>query len=224
LVGILGGLFFQKIMAEFTVVLQYYYVRWSSVITNSPSDATRLDRSSPGAACAARQQSPAQTKPVMERGHPSDKGVIRCHEGLVPSCPPRPPSRLPSLRKSEWPWSRQGAYLPSPTFMTCISRLPCWALDARFLAAFLAGLAATLPTDPHSLTSSHVHWPSAPGSGPAAWSATESLSHGTLGFNLRVALVCPKSRPQPVSKHLRSELEGGEDGSISAVINCIHRI
>ena len=148
MVGFWGVSFFRKIIAEFTVVLPSSVCR-SSVITNSPSDAARLDRSSPGAACAARQQSPAQTKPVMERGHTCDK-VLSVHEGLVPSCPPRPPSRLPSLRKSEWPWSRQGPYLPSPTFMTCVSRLPCWALDACFLAAFLAGLAATLSTDPRS--------------------------------------------------------------------------
>lgn len=57
-----------------------------------------------------------------------DTPAIRCYRvqegGWLPLVPPVPPPPLPSLRKSEWPWSRQGLYLPSPTFMTCISRLP----------------------------------------------------------------------------------------------------
>lgn len=56
-----------------------------------------------------------------------DTPAIRCYrvqEGAGSLLSPRPRPPLPSLRKSEWPWSRQGPYLLSPTFMTCISRLP----------------------------------------------------------------------------------------------------
>lgn len=55
-------------------------------------------------------------------------------------------------------------------------------------------LAVLAPRPPFPCCHSHVHWPSAPGSGPAAWSATESSSHGTFGLDLMVAsLISPKS-------------------------------
>lgn len=62
---------------------------------------------------------------------------------------------------------------------------------------------------PSLLTNSHVHWPSAPGSGPAAWSATESPSHGTLGLKLMVALVCPSLGRSPLTSSSDRNWKGG---------------
>lgn len=144
------------------------------MITNSPSDAARLDRSNPGTICAARQQCPAQTKPVMERGCTCDK-VLSGAGG------------------------RRG------------TRSVSTLTDFYDLHLSLAVLA---PRPPFPCCHSHVHWPSAPGSGPAAWSATESSSHGTFGLDLMVAsLISPKSLSRsPLPSFSDRNWKGGGTG------------
>jgi hypothetical protein len=191
-VGILGGIFFSenycRIYSSITVLLcssvisdHEQPIRCNSVGSQLPRRCMRCEAAKPR----------ANQAPSWRGDTPSDKvlsGVMRGWFPLVPPSPPFPFAVSAQIRMAVV--TTRCVSTLTDFYDLHLSPLPCWALDARFLA----GLAATLPTDPHSLTNSHVHWPSAPGSGPAAWSATESPSHGTLGFNLMVALGFAQSR------------------------------
>jgi hypothetical protein len=210
-VGILGGIFFSenycRIYSSITVLLcssvisdHEQPIRCNSVGSQLPRRCMRCEAAKPR----------ANQAPSWRGDTPSDKVLSGVMRGWFPLVPPSPPfpfavsaqirmavvtTRCLSTLTDFYDLHLSLAVLgPRRPFPCCF---PCW----------LGCHSANRPSLPHQ-------FPCPLALGTWVWSGrlvgdgvTKSRnprlqSNGSIGF-------CPKSRPQPVGKHLRSEIEGG---------------